>query len=334
MSTYNKPWKSYEDQLDELIGRGLTVTDRSKALDYLQRIGYYRLSGYWYPFRARSGLVVLLEEGCQKPKRTKPQYLVLDSFMVGSTFEQAVQIYVFDKKLRLLLMDALERIEIALRVDVSHTLGQLDQFAYLKSDLLHLDFSQKLSRDTGVSAHHDWLSKHATLINRSKEEFVRHNKVKYGLPLAIWVACEVWDFGTLSKFYAGMRETEQDVVANRYGIKSGRIFATWLRSLNYLRNICAHHSRLWNRNIIDQPSLPDEREVPWVKPFLNDNHARARCFLLIRIALHLLRVVNPNSTWGDRMRDHILSFSLLSGAGLDVAAMGVPTDWQAHWEQA
>jgi abortive infection bacteriophage resistance protein len=276
----------------------------------------------------------LLGEGYKKPKKTKPQHLVLDSFEVGSTFEQAVQIYVFDKKLRLLLMDALERIEIALRVDVSHTLGQLNKFAYLTSDLFHPEFSHKLSKATGVSAHHEWLSKHATLINRSKEEFVKHNKDKYGLPLAIWVACEVWDFGTLSKFYAGMRESEQDVVSNRYGVKSGRIFATWLRSLNYLRNICAHHSRLWNRNIIDQPSLPNETEVPWVKPFLNDNHARARCFLLIRIALHLLRVVNPNSTWGDRMRDHILSFPLLSGAGLDVAAMGVPTDWQAHWGQA
>lgn len=334
MTTYDKPWKSYEDQLNELIDRGLSVTDRSKALDYLQRIGYYRLSGYWYPFRERSGSVVLLGEGCKKSRKTKPQHLALDSFVAGSTFEQAVQIYVFDKKLRLLLMDALERIEIALRVDVSHTLGQLNKFAYLTSDLFHPEFSHKLDKDNGVSAHQKWISKHANLINRSKEEFVIHNKTKYGLPLAIWVACEVWDFGTLSKLYAGMREAEQDVIASRYGITNGRIFASWLRSLNYLRNVCAHHSRLWNRNIVDQPKLPDATEVPWVEPFVKNEHAKARCFLLIRIALHLLRVINPNSTWGDRMKGHILSFPLLSGAGLGVTAMGAPTDWQAHWEQA
>ncbi|MCK7471419.1 MAG: Abi family protein [Desulfomicrobium escambiense] len=172
----------------------------------------------------------------------------------------------FDKRLRLLALDALERIEIALRVDISHTLGKLDTFAYLRPDFLHSDFSHTLDPKSGLSRHHDWLGKHAQLISRSKEEFVRHNKGKYGLPMAIWVACEVWDFGTLSKLFAGMRELEQDAISSRYGLHNGRIFATWLRSLNYLRNVCAHHSRLWNRNIIDQPRLPSAAEVPWIAP--------------------------------------------------------------------
>ncbi|MGV6827399.1 MAG: Abi family protein, partial [bacterium] len=66
---YSKPWQSYEEQLDLLISRGLAVTDRPKALEYLQRIGYYRLSGYWFPFRERSGLLVLLDEQGRKPAR-------------------------------------------------------------------------------------------------------------------------------------------------------------------------------------------------------------------------------------------------------------------------
>jgi abortive infection bacteriophage resistance protein len=330
---YCKPWMSYEDQLDLLISRGLAVTDRPKALEYLQRIGYYRLSGYWFPFRERSGLLILLNEHCRKPakKQRKETRIALDDFRPDATFENAVRLYVFDKKLRLLVMDALERIEIALRVDVSHTLGKLDRFAYLDPALFHPEFSEKLLNSKGITRHHEWLGKHARLINESKEEFVRHNKTKYGLPLAIWVACEVWDFGTMSRLYAGMREDDQDAISAKYGVHNGRIFATWLRSLNYLRNVCAHHSRLWNRNIVDQPRLPPAAEVPWVATFEDSGHLRARCFLLLRIARHLLQVVNPNSSWSDRIREHLQDFPDLSHLDLNLAAMGAPDGWETNW---
>jgi len=331
---YLKPWRSYEEQLDLLIARGLAVTDRPKALEYLQRIGYYRLSGYWYPFRAQSGELVLLEENGRKPvrKKRKTTTIALDDFKPGATFENAVKLYVFDKELRLLAMDALERIEIAVRVDVSHTLGKLDPFAYVRPELFHESFSRDMNNGKGVSRHHAWLSKHARLINDSREEFVLHNKSKYGLPLAIWVACEVWDFGTLSRLYAGMREAEQDAIAGRYGIRNGRIFASWLRSLNYLRNVCAHHSRLWNRNIVDQPRLPPASEVPWIAPFEDSGHLRARCFLLLRIARHLLQVVNPNSSWPERMKTHLQEdFPDLDHLGLNLAGMGAPDGWEGEW---
>ncbi len=331
--TYAKPWKSYAEQVDTLIARGLRVEDRVKALDYLERIGYYRLSGYWFAFRERNQLVHLDEHG-RKPKKIKVETIVQESFKPGATFQNAVDLYVFDKQLRLLVMDALERIEIALRVDISHTLGQLDRFAYLDPALFHDDFSHKLDRDSGLSRHHQWLGKHAQLITRSKEEFVRHNREKYGLPLAIWVACEVWDFGTLSTLFGGMRETEQDAIARQYGINNGRIFATWLRSLNYLRNVCAHHSRLWNRNITVQPRLPTASELPWVEPFEHDDHARharARCFLLLRLTRHLLRVVNPRSSWPQRIKAHLLAFPDLEHIGLNLAGMGAPADWEAQW---
>jgi abortive infection bacteriophage resistance protein len=330
---YTKPWQSYEEQLDLLISRGLRVTDRPKALEYLQRIGYYRLSGYWFPFRERSGPLTLLDGRGRKPATAdKVMTIALDDFKSGATFENAVGLYVFDKKLRLLAMDALERIEIALRVDISHTLGKLDPFAYLRPDLFHQSFSRDLNNGRGVTRHHEWLSKHARLITDSKEEFVRHNKSKYGLPLAIWVACEVWDFGTLSRLYAGMREVEQDAISARYGIHNGRVFATWLRSLNYLRNVCAHHSRLWNRNIVDQPKLPLVSEVPWIEPFKDNTRLRARCFLLLRIARHLLQAVNPNSSWPDRMKAHLLeNFPDLNHLGLNLAGMGAPDGWENDW---
>ena len=116
---------------------------------------------------------------------------------------------------------------------------------------------------------------------------------KYGLPLAIWVACELWDFGTMSTLFSGMKEREQDEIAQKYGLENGRVFATWLRSLNYLRNVCAHHSRLWNRNIVDQPKLPSGTQLLWVRLFEHDVHARARCFLLLFICNHMVKKSIP-----------------------------------------
>ncbi len=215
-------------------------------------------------------------------------------------------------------------------MDISHTLGQLDRFAYLPPDLLHPDFSGKLDAKTGVSGHHDWLGKHARLIARSKEEFVRHNKGKCGCRWRSGFASEVWDFGTLSKLFAGMREEDQDAISARYGVHNGRIFATWLRSLNYLRNVCAHHSRLWNRNIVDQPRLPPVAEMAWVAPFEHNSHATARCYLSLCMARHLLRVVNPNSSWPERMQAHLRTFPDLDRLGLNLAGMGAPDGWEAQ----
>jgi abortive infection bacteriophage resistance protein len=311
---YAKPWISVEEQLDQLIERGLQVSDRDKALNYLNRIGYYRLSGYWFAFRQRDAATILT-----------------DDFKPGATFQNAVDLYVFDKQLRLLAMDALERIEIALRVDIAHALGKLDAFAYLRGDLFHPTFSNELDKQTGLTKHHVWLTKHAQLISRSKEEFVNHNKTKYGLPLAVWVACEVWDFGTMSTLFSGMREAEQDAISAKYGIANGRTFATWLRSLNYLRNLCAHHSRLWNRNIVDQPKLPDAAVMPWVALFEGNPHARARCYLLLCMMRHLLLVVNPTSSWPTRMRDHLQAFPNLNHLGLNRLGMGAAIGWEANW---
>lgn len=332
---YSKEWLSYEDQLLRLIDRGMHVSDRAKALEFLQRIGYYRLSGYWYPFRERSGEFCRLTDNCEKPKNPKTETIALDEFKPGTNYGSVIDLYVFDKKLRHLTMDALERIEIALRVDVSHTLGKIDKFAYAKAECLHDTFTSTYDQSRGTTGHHAWMAKHGQLIARSKEEFVRHNRERYGLPLAIWVACEVWDFGTMSTLFNGMKESDQDGISAKYGVKNGRVFASWLRSLNYLRNVCAHHSRLWNRNIVDQPKLPPAADVAWVAAFEGngeaERHSRARCFLLLHITRHILSVVNPRSTWGERMKAHLLAFPDLSAIGVDATAMGTYNGWEAQW---
>ncbi|MEB1939900.1 Abi family protein [Xanthomonas campestris pv. campestris] len=331
---YQKAWRSYQEQLDQLKDRNMTVTDEPKALLYLEKIGYYRLSGYWYPFRLRAEYMELTEKA-QRPQKSKVKSLATDWFVPDTSFGSVVDLYVFDKRLRHLVGDALERIEIALRVDISHTLGKLDTFAYANPDFLHEKFTQLYDPQKGVTPHHAWLGKNGQLVARSKEEFVRHNKEKYGLPLAIWVVCEVWDFGAMSTLYNGMREAEQDAISIKYGVSNGRTFATWLRSLNYLRNVCAHHSRLWNRNIVDQPKLPGSDEVTWTVHFPANSTATARCFMLLKMVQQLMSVINPGSTWSDRMKAHLTTFPHFAPNPVQrvptVEDMGAPGNWQTIW---
>ena len=329
--TYAKPWLTIGDQLAKLSGRGMQVSDEAKALDYLERIGYYRLSGYWYDFRLRSAYCPLDEVTGGKPKKVRIERPVLDEFKPGTRFQDAVDLYVFDKKLRLLALDALERIEIALRVDLSHRLGEKDLFGYLKPALFHDNFAVKVNPATGLTKHHEWLSKHAGLIVRSRETFMTHNKDKYGLPVAIWVACEVWDFGCMSTLFSGLQTGDQEAIARSYGVEDGRVFASWLRSLNYLRNVCAHHSRLWNRNIVDAPKLPALGQVSSLDGFIRDGCSvwRTRPFLLLCICQHLMQVINPSSSWGSRLKTHLLSeFPDLSHLGITLQGMGVDDGWE------
>jgi len=329
MAQYPKPWTSFSDQLDHLTARGMTIADQENALKQLSHIGYYRLSGYWNALRQRHDQHACAERNASS---TGPgQAARWGHFKPGATFQHAVDLYNFDKQLRLLAIDALEIIEVALRVDVSHRLGGLSPFAYTRADLLHGNFTTKVVAKTGMTRHEEWLARHDQLISRSREDFIRHCKAKYGLPLPVWIAAQVWDFGTLSTLFSGLRTADQDAISSQYGMSNGRVFASWLRSFNYLRNVCAHHSRLWNRNIIDQPKLPPVSEVPWVAPFVNDAHAQARCFLLLCMVRHVLGVVDPTTTWVERVGTHLHRFPLMPHLGIDHAAMGAPPNWAASW---
>lgn len=282
-----KSWSSFDQQLDKLIANGLTVSNRQKALDYLARLGYYRLSGYWY------GLRQLNQEKSAQLKRPYRESI----FMPNSHFEQAVKLYVFDKKLRLMAMDALERIEMALRVDISYLLGRYAPLAHKKSKFLHGHFSKQVKTKgpaKGRTEHQVWLEKYEILLHRARREpFIVHHKNKYG-ELPIWVAIEVWDFGLMSKLYAGMLKGDQDKIATKYGAKSGRELAAWLRSLNFIRNVSAHHSRLWNINVLERAPIP-KNEPNW------NNLKNAKPFMYFCLLQKMMTVICPNSSWGKRL---------------------------------
>lgn len=324
MSRYNKPYLTFEQQLELLKSRGLEVTNDIIALEYLRRLGYYRLSGYWYPCRK---LIPLAE---QQTKSLRPRRS--DEFIPGARFQDTVALYVFDKKLRLLILDAIERIEVAFRVDIAYLLGEKDPFAYTNPDLLHGNFTKKIDSKTGKTRYQEWISKHDQLIKRSKEDFVEHYKAKYGLPLPIWVAIELWDFGLLSVFYQGMAVKDKAVLANKYNIPDWQIMESWLRTLNYVRNVVAHHSRLWNRNLIDQPKLAKSGEMPAFDRFIGNTHMTSRVYVVLCILAHYMKIICPRSTWQIRVMKLIHSFP--DSNYMNIQDMGFPAEWeqQVFWK--
>lgn len=321
MSQQPKPWKSLDDQLGLLQQRGMSVDNPSAAKSYLERLGYYRLSGYWYPFRKL--------DPAQTPNSPIPRRL--DSFIEGSHFADVVRLYVFDKKLRLLAMDALERIEMAVRVDIAHLLGKVDPYAHENPGCLHGNFSKKIQKRgsaMGRTEHDLWLDKYRSHLQRSRREpFVDHYQKNYGR-LPIWVTVEVWDFGMMSKLYAGMKIADRDVIATKYGAPDGNTFTSWLRSLNFIRNVSAHHSRLWNINVLERSPLPSGARY-W------QGINNARPFFYFCLMQAMLKVICPNSSWHQRFSNVMAEFPRSPTGAIKLEDFGAIRGWQTWslWHQ-
>jgi abortive infection bacteriophage resistance protein len=300
------------EQLALLKQRGLMVDNEAAALDYLARIGYYRLSGYWYPLREIDKATSLQQK---RPVR-------FDHFVPDSHFEDVVNLYVFDKKLRLLALDALERIEMAVRVDVAHLLGEKDPCAHENPACLHGNFTKKVKTkgpNKGKTDHQLWLEKYYSMLHRARREpFIEHHKNTYAGRLPIWVAIEVWDFGLLSRLFDGMAHADKNQIAHKYGLTDGTTLAKWLRSLNFIRNVSAHHSRLWNINVLElSPRPPTWPEMTNTRPFM-----------YFAMMAQLLAVICPNSTWKQRLVELLINYPVSRNGKLALKDFGVCKDWQ------
>lgn len=295
----------------------MIITDRPRARRYLARIGYYRLSGYWFPFR---------QSATTTDPTGKKVDTIGDDFIAGTEFGHVVDLYVFDKKLRLLVLDAIERVEVALRVDIALRLGKRDPWAHLNPAELHGNFSKKLDPRTGRPKHAEWSDRLLQALNRSDEDFVQRFRKKYSSPLPIWIAIEVWDFGMLSHLLAGLTYADQAAIAAAYDIPRSELLTSWVRAVNFTRNVCAHHSRLWNRPLVDQPKPPKPGEVPLFDHLVADRHAQRRLYSVAAVLRFFLIKVNPSSRWHERMKAHLATLPVAPGISLRQA--GFPKGWE------
>lgn len=287
---YSKSALTFQEQLEQLEHRGLTITDSSKSLFLLEHISYYRLSGYWYP---------LLSD--------KVNHI----FKKDATFNAAFAMYCFDKELRKLALSELEKIEVAIRAKMTYVLSHKHgPFWFEDSSLFP---NQKLYQKTMQKIRDEFM--------RSDEDFVRSYKNKYiqQLPPS-WMLMEIISFGSLSLLYQCLKPgREKREIAHHFGLVDS-VFASWLHSVVYLRNVCAHHARLWNRILKISPQIPKSLTKNWI----NDGAIQSnRTYFMLCIIRYLLLTVNPNSSFTVKLKSLFAAYPTI-----DQRALGCSSNWE------
>ncbi len=294
-----KPHKSYSELVNLLISRGMIVPDKNRAERKLSQIGYYRLSGFWYPCREFRTISRQADSGIKK----KPQRE--DFFQPNINFNDIIDLYLFDKRLRLLILDAIERIEIHVRSVIAHELGRRDPLAYQSDVFIHPAKMKDVTDRSGKIRNYwrEWTENHEFKLRQSREECIIHHFSR-SMAVPFWVAIEAWDFGTMSKYYENLKKNYQSDVCIRLDIPKPDILKQWLQEINILRNKCAHHTRIWNSSY--RNPLPTIKNA-YFNTLNLDRNARKRMFGMICILWFLVKKIGPSSDWLDNVRKVINS---------------------------
>ena len=310
MTNLVKPFKTFDEQIALLRDeRGMTV-DSELATQWLGSVNYYRISGYSYVYRSADS----------------------DKFLAGTTFAEVVRLYEFDRKLRMLLHDAVERLEIAVRSRISHHLGSIDPLAHQDKDKFRPTFK-----------HADWHSLVQKRIARAKahSRFVQHHFENREGQIPIWALVEILDFADVSKLYAGMLSEDQRIVARHLGFEYKRTqlskrakkaagtnhpLAGWLHNLSVLRNVVAHHGRVWNRKFVPVATAPAQT-IPGLESLPDGQNEQL--YGLLCVAAHLLRTVSPGMPWASHVRN-LIEDEFESLPRRSVAEMGFPASWKSQ----
>lgn len=291
---FTKPSLSIAEQIALLERRGMKIPDRSRAEHYLQHISYYRLRAYWLPF--------------EQPAPVNGDHI----FSADTSIDDAVALYVFDRQLRLLVMDSIERIEVSLRGGWAYHLaikygahGYLDPALYDRTDRYAKAMTVLIDE-----------------IKRSTDTFIVHYKRKYDDPEQppIWMTAEVISLGQLSKWFSNLKlRSDRQSIAKSYGLDE-KILASITHHLTYVRNICAHHGRLWNKQFTVTMTVPNSPAS--LKLAMNTNAPR-KIYNTLAVLAYLIGIVAPGSEWRKHLVDLLDSCPLV-----DTVAMGFPSDWK------
>ena len=278
--------------LEDLQARGLEIPDYSAATGFLRRVGEHRARIYCHPLLARSG-------GGESAR-----------FVSGASFPHVIALCDFDAALRLMALEALGEIEIAIRADVVRCLATRHHLAHRRREFLRDNFS----------GHQLWILQH--------DEHVRRTGKNPESP--VWEAAEQWSFGMLSRLFAGMKIADRRAIAGNYGDMGGRFVANSLRVMSGVRNIAAHHERFWNNaSATLLPTTPKPGKISGFNPPIDEKSKPLPCASLSVIA-HFIRRIRPDEDWRGRLRVLLLKQFPSDAPGLNLAQMGFPSGWERH----
>ena len=290
---FQKPYTNAYDLVNLLKSRGLTITDAGKAESYLEYIGYYRLSAYMYPL-------------LQMPKE---QHL----YKANASFSQVMMLYRFDKKLRLLIFNEIEKIEVAVRSAIVNIGSEMTGDPFWMTDGSNFIDVTKFRR-TMVLIDAE--------LHRSREDFIVHFKQVYSnaYPPA-WMLAEILPFGVITNIFSNIKVARiKKAIARRFGLQVSP-FESWLTIITLTRNSCCHHARVWNKQNTIRPMIPLQLSGRWI--ILPTD--KLRIYFDLCIIKYFLNTISPHNDMKAKI-DALLS----DYPGIDTAAMGFPCGWESE----
>lgn len=326
---YAKPWLSIDEQIDVLVRRGLEVRDEDAAIRLLREVGYYRLTGYLYPFRRSERF----DDG-----EGRERIRVLSTFEAGACMDDAADLIDFDRELRMLVLEGIERFEIALRMQVGHSMGRVSAFSHTAPSTFVSSFTQARRGAAGEpipSGHALWIDRVEERQRNSDEAFVAHFRSKYDDRMPIWALTEILELGHVSRLYGGLRNDIATEIAQAFGVPTKRLMQSWVACLTYVRNVAAHHARLYNRKLVSAPKRPKGDAVPLLSHLTHDEAPKDfGTYSALAVMAYLLEAVHPGRDWAVRVATLLRRFPTTDR--LDVGSMGVADGWLDHelWQRS
>ena len=304
---YNKLPLTTAEHIQILKQRGLVFADEARAERYVATIGYYRLSAYCLPFIDRS------------------QKIDNHDFKPKSSFDQILNLYIFDRQLRLIVLEAIERLEVAIRICWANELSIATQDA-------HAYLHPKNFKN--VHKHQKCLDKVQDELKNSSERFIVHYFEKYTDPKLppIWAMVETLSFGGLSHWYQNTLDNRLKMkVARVFGLPNVALMESVLHALTLLRNTCAHHSRLWNRQftkgmpLIHQLSSALNIETVHTPQGQVQQQPNKKIYNMLVVLSYMMLKIQPHTQWQSRLVSHLQQL-----APHFLPAMGFPEQWQRN----
>lgn len=289
---YSKQALGFLDQVKMLKSRGLIIIDDNLAIEYLKSISYFRIACYLRPMESDK---------------------VNHVYKEGSSLKNALSLYEFDTKLRNLVFNAIQHIEIAMRTKIIH---------YFSLASGPFWFMEKNCADNPRLFNNN-LSHIDEELGRSKEDFIKEHYQQYSNPTfpPAWKTLEVVSFGTLSKLYLNYSDKKaKKTIAREFGLPQHVFLESWMRSLAVLRNCCAHHARLWNRNFPLQPQIPQKLCGKWVN---TSGLQLTKIYPQLCAISYLLNQFRNSCNFKNDLLNLLAQYS-----NIDTNAMGFPRGWQ------
>jgi abortive infection bacteriophage resistance protein len=265
---YNKPFLSYKEQIRQLKNRGMLFRDEDKAKHQLENINYYRFSGYCLIYKENHKT---------------------DNFKTNTYFEDILDIYIFDRELRLLFLEAIEQIEVSIKTRFSHELScKYDPHFHLNPSIFSCPIKYAQT-----------ILKLKNEFTRSKEIWVKHFKNNYKETLPpVWSSIELMTLGQISHWFDNIKyRQDKQLIAKSYKIDE-KVLSSFLHHLTIVRNISAHHSRLWNKKFTLDFRLPNYPQELNAK--INKGKKKHIYNTIIMID-YILTIIDVNNDWFEKV---------------------------------